>query len=60
MMVSGELDAVMFYLVDPNLIDRSTIDLHNHPDVKPLFPDSAARACAIIARPGFIRSTTAR
>src|SRR3954467_1094839 len=27
MMVSGELDAVMFYLVDPNLIDRSTIDL---------------------------------
>src|ERR1700692_1455656 len=31
MMVSGELDAVMFYLVDPNLIDRSTIDLHNHP-----------------------------
>jgi len=42
MMVSGELDAVMFYLVDPNLIDRSTIDLHNHPDIKPLFADSAA------------------
>ena len=25
MMLSGELDAVMFYLVDPNLIDRSTV-----------------------------------
>ena len=52
MMVSGELDAVMFYLVDPNLIDRSTIDLHNHPDIKPLFPDPPPRACAITARPG--------
>ena len=39
MMVSGELDAVMYYLVDPNLIDRSTVDLHNHPDIKPLFAD---------------------
>jgi 4,5-dihydroxyphthalate decarboxylase len=39
MMVSGELDAVIFYLVDPNLIDRSTIDLHSHPEIRPLFPD---------------------
>jgi 4,5-dihydroxyphthalate decarboxylase len=39
MMLSGELDAVIFYLVDPNLIDRSTADLHRHPDIKPLFPD---------------------
>jgi 4,5-dihydroxyphthalate decarboxylase len=42
MMVAGELDAVIFYLVDPNLIDRSTVDLHHHPDVKPLFPDPLA------------------
>ena len=42
MMLSGELDAVLFYLVDPNLIDRSTADLHNHPDIKPLFPDPLA------------------
>ena len=39
MMLAGELDAVIFYLVDPNLIDRSTADLHDHPDIKPLFPD---------------------
>jgi 4,5-dihydroxyphthalate decarboxylase len=39
MMLAGELDAALFYLVDPNLIDRSTADLHNHPDIKTLFPD---------------------
>jgi 4,5-dihydroxyphthalate decarboxylase len=42
MMLSGELDAVMFYLVDRNMIDRSTADLHNHPDIKRLFPDPVA------------------
>src|SRR5687767_9622921 len=42
MMLSGELDAVMFYLVDPNLIDRSTANLRSHPDIKPLFPDPLA------------------
>ena len=42
MMLSGELDAAMFYLVDPNLIDRSTADLRNHPDIKTLFPDPLA------------------
>lgn len=39
MMLSGELDAVIHYIVNPNLVDRSTADLWNHPDVKPLFPD---------------------
>jgi 4,5-dihydroxyphthalate decarboxylase len=39
MMLSGELDATLLYLRDPNLVDRSTADLHNHPDIKPLFPD---------------------
>jgi 4,5-dihydroxyphthalate decarboxylase len=42
MMLSGELDAALFYLVDPNLIDRSTADLGNHPDIKTLFPDPVA------------------
>ena len=44
MMLAGELDAVMFYLVDPNLIDRSTADLHNHSDIKPLFADAVAES----------------
>ena len=42
MMLSGELDAVLFYLVDPNLIDRSTANLSTHPDIKTLFPDPLA------------------
>ena len=42
MMLARELDAAMFYLVDPNLIDRSTADLRNHPDIRTLFPDPLA------------------
>ena len=52
MMVSGELDAVMFYLVDPNLIDRSTVDLHSHPDIKPLFPDPVAEGVRYYRKTG--------
>ena len=48
MMVSGKLDAVMFYLLDPNLVDRSTVDLHSHPDIKPLFPDPVGRGRAVL------------
>ena len=42
MMLSAELDAVLFYLTAPNPIDRSRIDLANHPDIKFLFPDRIA------------------
>jgi 4,5-dihydroxyphthalate decarboxylase len=42
MMLSGELDGTLLYLVDPNLVDRSTADLWNHPDIKYLFPDPKA------------------
>jgi 4,5-dihydroxyphthalate decarboxylase len=42
MMLSAELDAVLFYLADPNPIDRSRADLANHPDIKFLFPDRVA------------------
>ena len=52
MMVSGELDAVMFYLLDPNLVDRSTIDLHSHPDIKPLFPDPWAEGVRYYRKTG--------
>jgi 4,5-dihydroxyphthalate decarboxylase len=52
MMVSGELDAVMFYLAHSNLIDRSTVDLHNHPDIKPLFPDSVAEGVRYYRKTG--------
>ncbi|MEX2598639.1 MAG: PhnD/SsuA/transferrin family substrate-binding protein [Dehalococcoidia bacterium] len=40
MMLSGELDATLLYLTDPNLVDRSREDLWNHPDIRPLFPSA--------------------
>jgi 4,5-dihydroxyphthalate decarboxylase len=52
MMLAGELDAVIFYLVDPNLIDRSTVDLHNHPDIKRLFPDPLAEGVRFYRKTG--------
>jgi 4,5-dihydroxyphthalate decarboxylase len=52
MMLSGELDAVMYYLVDPNLIDRSTADLRNHPDIKPLFSDPWAEGVRYYQKTG--------
>ena len=42
MMLSGELQAALHYIVNDNLIDRSTADLHSHPDIKLLFPDRTA------------------
>ncbi|HET7160270.1 MAG TPA: hypothetical protein VFI62_14825, partial [Burkholderiales bacterium] len=42
MMLSGEIDATLLYFVDRNLIDRSTADLWNHPDIEPLFRDPVA------------------
>jgi 4,5-dihydroxyphthalate decarboxylase len=44
MMLSSELDAALFYLVDANLIDRSKADLERHPDIKLLFPDPVAES----------------
>ncbi|MCC6775704.1 MAG: ABC transporter substrate-binding protein [Hyphomicrobiales bacterium] len=52
MMLAGELDAVMYYLVDPNLIDRSTVDLHSHPDIAPLFPDPCAEGVRYYRKTG--------
>jgi 4,5-dihydroxyphthalate decarboxylase len=42
MMLSGELDAALFYLRTTNLVDRSTADLAAHPDIAFLFPDRVA------------------
>jgi 4,5-dihydroxyphthalate decarboxylase len=52
MMLARELDAVIFYLVDPNLIDRSTVDLYGHPDIKPLFPDPLAEGVRFYRKTG--------
>jgi len=45
MMVNGELDATLLYLAgSSNLIDRSSINLHERSDIRTLFPDPLAEA----------------
>jgi 4,5-dihydroxyphthalate decarboxylase len=53
MMLSGELDAALFYLVDANPIDRSKVDLAAHPDIKWLFPDRTAETIRYYRKTGF-------
>ena len=52
MMLSGELEAVVHYIVNPNLVDRSTADLWHHPQIKPIFPDPAAEAVRYYRKTG--------
>jgi 4,5-dihydroxyphthalate decarboxylase len=52
MMLSGELEAVIHYIVNPNLVDRSTADLWNHPAIKPLFPDPLAEGVRYYRKTG--------
>jgi len=42
MMLSGEIQAALHYLVNQNLVDRSSADLWNHPAIRYLFPDPKA------------------
>lgn len=52
MMLSGELDACMSYNTNQGLIDRSAADLEHHPDIRPLFADSAAEAIRYYKKTG--------
>jgi 4,5-dihydroxyphthalate decarboxylase len=52
MMLAGELDAALHYIVDRNLVDRSTADLWNHPDIGPLFPDPLAEGIRYYRKTG--------
>ena len=52
MMVSGELDACMSYNRHSDVIDRSTVDLDNHPDIRPLFADNAAECIRYYRKTG--------
>ncbi len=52
MMVRGELDATLLYLTNPNLVDRSRIDLRADPRVRPLFADRAAEGRRYYAKTG--------
>ncbi len=52
MMLAGEVDALLHYIVDANLVDRSTADLWNHPDIAPLFPDPWAEGVRYYRKTG--------
>ncbi len=52
MMVSGELQAVVHYIRKSNLVDRSTVDLENHPDVKFIFPNPHAEGVRYFKKTG--------
>src|SRR5262245_45270302 len=52
MMHPGELHSVIHYIVNPNLVDRSTADLWNHPAIKPLFPDPIAEGVRYYKKTG--------
>ncbi len=42
MLLARDLDATLLYIPGGTMVDRSTADLHNHPDFAPLFPDPYA------------------
>ena len=52
MMLSGELEATLHYLGNPNLVDRSTADLSTSPDIKLLFPDPVAEGIRYYTKTG--------
>ena len=52
MMVSGELEAAIHYVLNDNLVDRSRVDLANHPDIRPIFPDPVAEGARYFRKTG--------
>jgi 4,5-dihydroxyphthalate decarboxylase len=54
MIVQGRLDAVMSYnpARPDNALDRSSLDLANHPQIKPLFADKHAEAVRYVQKNG--------
>ncbi|HUI95971.1 MAG TPA: hypothetical protein VLX44_09485 [Xanthobacteraceae bacterium] len=52
MVVEGKLDAVVHYIVNDNLVDRSRIDLWNHPAARRLFPDPIAEGVRYYEKTG--------
>jgi 4,5-dihydroxyphthalate decarboxylase len=52
MLVAGELDATLLYLTNPNLVDRSRLDLSKDARVRPMFPDREAEGRRYYAKTG--------
>jgi 4,5-dihydroxyphthalate decarboxylase len=54
MIVSGEIEAIVHYISNRNLVDRSRVDLANHPDVRPIFPDPVAEGVRYWKKTGLL------
>jgi 4,5-dihydroxyphthalate decarboxylase len=53
MLLDGKLDGALRYLANTNnLVDRSNLDLYNHPDFKTLFPDPHAEGVKFYRKTG--------
>ena len=52
MLVAGELDAVVTYAWQPNLVNRSSVNLKNHPAARPLFKDSRGESLRYYEKTG--------
>jgi 4,5-dihydroxyphthalate decarboxylase len=52
MLTRGELDATLLYLTNPNLVDRSRIDLAADKRIRTLFPDRGAEGRRYYAKTG--------
>jgi 4,5-dihydroxyphthalate decarboxylase len=52
MLTRGELDATLLYLTNPNLVDRSRIDLSADKRIRPLFADRAVEGRRYYAKTG--------
>src|SRR5581483_2277327 len=54
MMLAGELDATVHYIANANLVDRSRVDLWNHPEIRSLFPDPVAEGVRYYKKTGLL------
>jgi 4,5-dihydroxyphthalate decarboxylase len=54
MMLAGEIDATVHYIANVNLVDRSRIDLANHPEIRPLFADPLAEGVRYYRKTGLL------
>lgn len=52
MLVNGELDATLLYLNQPNMVDRSRLDLSACEEVRPLFEDAVGEGRRFFAKTG--------
>ena len=54
MILAGEIDAIVHYIVNPNLVDRSSADLWHHPNIRPLFPGPLAEGVRYYRKTGLL------